>query len=243
VSSGIAALDALLGGGAERGTSLGIIGPPGCGKSTLVLSFALAAAGRGERAAIYLFDESVETLRLRARGQGMNLDGALDADLLRLREVDPGALSPGELARELAEEVMDRGTRVIAIDSLNGYLQAMLDERFISLRVHGLLSWAGKRGVLTLLTLAQPSSLMRQDGPLLDLSYITDTVIAQRYFEAFGSIRYAISVLKKRYGDHERTIREFRIGEQGIAVGEPLADFRGVLTGVPEYLGKRQPLL
>jgi circadian clock protein KaiC len=243
VSSGIDALDALLGGGAERGTSLGIIGPPGCGKSTLVCTYALAAAARGERAAIYLFDESVETFRLRAHSQGMDLAQALASDLLALRQIDPAALSPGELARDLASEASERNARIIAIDSLNGYLQAMPDERFMSLHVHGLLTWLARCGVLTLVTLAQPSPLTRHDGPAVDLSYLADAVIAQRYFEAFGSFRYAISVIKKRYGDHERTIRELRIGDTGIVVGEPLSEFRGVLTGLPEYLGRKAPLL
>ena len=243
VRSGIGELDTLLGGGVARGTSLGIIGPPGCGKSTLVCTFALTAAARGERTVMYLFDESEATLRLRARSQGMDLDQALTSDLLRLRQVDPAELSPGELARELTLEVSQRGTRIIAIDSLNGYLQAMPDERYMSLHVHGLLSWLAKYGVLTLVTLAQPSPLTRQEGLSVDLSYITDTVIAQRYFEAYGSIRYAMSVMKKRYGDHERTIREYRIGDSGILVGDPLSEFRGVLTGIPEYIGKQAPLL
>jgi circadian clock protein KaiC len=243
VPSGIDALDKLLGGGVQRGTSLGIIGPPGAGKSTLVSTFALTAVARGERAVVYLFDESIETLNLRARSQGMDLDRALASDLLSLRQVDPAELSPGELAQELAQEVRERGTRLIAIDSLNGYLQAMPDERFMNLHVHGLLSWLGKYGVLSLLTLAEPSGPARHDGASVDLSYITDTVIAQRYFEAYGSIRYALSVIKKRDGNHERTIREFRIGARGILVGEPVADFRGVLTGLPEYVGRKQPLL
>lgn len=243
VPSGIQELDALLGGGVERGTSLGVIGPPGCGKSTLVCTFALAAAARGERAAVYLFDESIETLKLRAKSQGMDVDQALASDLLLLRQIDPAELSPGELAQELALEVAERGTRVIAIDSLNGYLQAMPDERFMSLHVHGLLAWLAKHGALTLVTLAQPSPLSRQEGPAMDLSYISDAVIAQRYFEADGSYRYAMSVIKKRYGEHERTIREFRIADKGIVLGEPLSEFRGVLSGVPQYVGDKQPLL
>ena len=152
-------------------------------------------------------------------------------------------LSPGELSQELAEEVLERGTRLIVIDSLNGYLQAMPDERFMNLHVHSLLSWLGKRGVLTLLTLAQPSPLTKQEGLTVDLSYLTDTVIAQRYFEAYGSLRHAISVMKKRYGNHERMIREYRITDSGIEVGEPLSEFRGVLSGIPEYIGKQKPLL
>jgi circadian clock protein KaiC len=243
VQSGVAELDTLLGGGLERGTSLGILGPPGCGKSTLVCLFALAAVARGERAALYLFDEAEETLKLRCRSQQLDVDAALASGLLALRQLDPAEVAPGELARELHTEVVERGTRIIAIDSLNGYLQAMPDERFMSLHVHHLLSWLGRHRVLSLLTLALPSPLSQKAGLDLDLSYITDAVIAQRYFEAYGSIRYALSVIKKRYGDHERAIREFRIGAGGIIVGAPLAEFRGVLSGVPEYVGERQPLL
>jgi circadian clock protein KaiC len=243
VQSGVRELDALLGGGVERGTSLGIIGPPGCGKSTLVCTFALAAAARGERAVVYLFDESVETLKLRARSQGMDLDRPLGSGLLLLRQIDPAEVSPGELAQHLLLEVSRHDARVVAIDSLNGYLQAMPDERFMSLHVHDMLAWLAENGALTIVTLAQPGPLSRTSGPSLDLSYITDAVIAQRYFEAHGSFRYALSVLKKRYGDHERTIREFCIGANGIVVGEPLKEFRGVLTGVPEYVGEPQPLL
>ena len=243
LTSGIPGIDTLLGGGVEPGTSLGIIGPPGCGKSTVACNFALAATARGERAVLYAFDESLDTLRLRACSQGLDLDTPIASGLLQLRQVDPAELSPGELSQELAEEVLERGTRLIVIDSLNGYLQAMPDERFMNLHVHSLLSWLGKRGVLTLLTLAQPSPLTKQEGLTVDLSYLTDTVIAQRYFEAYGSLRHAISVMKKRYGNHERMIREYRITDSGIEVGEPLSEFRGVLSGIPEYIGKQKPLL
>jgi circadian clock protein KaiC len=243
VSSGSAALDALLGGGLERGTSVGVIGPAGCGKSTLVSSFALAAAARGERVALYAFDESLSTFRRRALSQGLAIDAALASELLSLRQIDPGQVSPGELACELASEVEQHGTRIIVIDSLNGYLQAMPNDPWINLQVHDLLSYLSARGTLTLVTLAQPSPLNRQEGLPVDLSYLTDTVIAQRYFEAYGAIRYAVSVMKKRYGDHERTIREYKIGQGGVIVGKPLSEFRGVLTGVPEYLGEDKPLL
>jgi circadian clock protein KaiC len=173
----------------------------------------------------------------------MDLDRPLGSGLLLLRQIDPAEVSPGELAQHLVLEVSRHDARVVAIDSLNGYLQAMPDERFMSLHVHDMLAWLAENGALTIVTLAQPGPLSRTSGPSLDLSYITDAVIAQRYFEAHGSFRYALSVLKKRYGDHERTIREFCIGANGIVVGEPLKEFRGVLTGVPEYVGEPQPLL
>lgn len=243
VSSGSAPLDDLLGGGLEHGTSVGIIGPPGCGKSTLVCSFALAAVARGEPVALYAFDESLKTLRKRSISQGFDIDSALSSELLKLRQIDPGQLPPGELARELADDVRDNKIRIIIIDSLNGYLQAMPDDPSINLQVHDLLSYLSEQGVLTLITLAQPSPLNRQEGLPVDLSYLTDTVIAQRYFEAYGAIRYAVSVMKKRYGDHERKIREYKIGHGGLIVGEPLSDFHGVLTGTPEYRGENNPLL
>lgn len=243
LSSGIPALDTLLGGGLERGTSAGLIGPPGCGKSTLACVFAHAAAMRGERASLHLFDESVDTFRRRAASQGLDLDRAIADGFLSVRKVDAAELSPGELARALAHEVDAKGTRLVVIDSLNGFLQAMPSERYMSLHVHTLLGYLGSRGAVTLVTLAQPSPLVNAEGLSVDLSYVTDTVIAQRYFEAYGVIRYALSVLKKRYGDHERVIREYQIGPGGLIVGEPLAEFRGVLTGLPEYVGERKPLL
>lgn len=243
VSTGTAALDALLGGGLQRGTSTGLIGPSGCGKSTLACSVALAAADRGERVAYYLFDESIETFSSRAASQGLDLNGPVQQGLIALRKVDLAELSPGELTREFAELVDTQAAQVIVIDSLNGLLQAMPDERFLILHLHGLLSYLSTRGTLTILTLAQPSPAVGHHGLTLDLSYLTDTLIAQRYFEAYGTLRYAVSVLKKRYGDHERKIREYQIGAGGIRVGEPLSDFRGVLGGVPEYVGERKPLL
>lgn len=243
VASGSPALDALLGGGLERGTSVGIIGPPGCGKSTLVSGFAMAAAARGERVVFYAFDERLSTLRKRAQSQGLDLDSALASKRLKLREINTGQIPPGELANELADEVDRNQTQLIVIDSLNGYLKAMPNDRSINAQVHDLLSYLGARGALTLITLAQPSVMSQQDRLGVDLSYLTDAVIGQRYFEAYGSTRYAVSVLKKRYGDHERTIREYKLGRGGVIVGEPLTDFRGVLTGAPEYFGEHKPLL
>ncbi|MEA3641917.1 MAG: ATPase domain-containing protein [Lamprobacter sp.] len=243
VSSGSAPLDTLLGGGLERGTSVGVIGPPGCGKSTLVTGFALAAAERGERVAFYAFEESLTTFRKRALSQGLAIDAALASERLNLRQIDPGQVAPGELARELADEVEHKQTQIIIIDSLNGYFQAMPNDPMLNLQVHDLLSYLSAHGALTLITLTQPGPLNRQEGFPVDLSYLTDTVIAQRYFEAYGAIRYALSVMKKRYGDHERRIREYKFGQGGVIVGEPLSEFRGVLSGMPEYLGADQPLL
>ncbi|MCF7985301.1 MAG: AAA family ATPase [Thiohalocapsa sp.] len=242
-SSGLPELDALLGGGLERGTSVGLIGPPGCGKSTLASIFALAAAARGERVALYLFDESIETFRRRAESQGLDVLQPEQQGLLSLRKIDPAELSPGELSRAMADEAETKQSRLIIIDSLNGYIQAMPDERFMSVHIHALLGYLGSLGAITLVTLAQQAPFVCREGQAVDLSYLTDTVVAQRYFEAFGVIRYALSVLKKRYGDHERSIREYRFGPGGISVGEPLTEFRGVLGGQPDYVGDKKPLL
>lgn len=243
VSSGIGALDSLLGGGIERGTSLAVLGPPGCGKSTLCTQFALAFAEGGERAAIYLFEESVKVFRLRAHSQGLDIES--QGERIQVRAVNPAELAPGEFSSGIARSVRTQGVRLVIIDSLNGYLQAMPDEGFMSLHVHDILSFLAQQGVITLMTMSQPG---RAGGSLalpIELSYLVDTVITQRYFEAMGSIRYAISVLKKRYGDHERTIREYRIGSKGLTLGEPLTQFSGVLLASPAYTGGQEgsPLL
>jgi circadian clock protein KaiC len=241
VSSGIAALDTLLGGGIERGTSVAVLGPPGCGKSTLCTQLGVAFAQRGERAAIYLFDESVEVFRLRARTQALDLEG--QGGHIEVRSVNPAELTPGEFASDLARTVRTEGIRLVIIDSLNGYLQAMPDERFMTLHVHDLLSFLARQGVIAMMTMAQSNATGGALTIPVELSYLADTVITQRYFEATGSIRYAISVLKKRYGDHERTIREYRIGSHGLTLGEPLTQFSGVLLASPAYTGGEARLL
>jgi circadian clock protein KaiC len=243
VLSGIPELDALLGGGIERGTSLAVLGPPGCGKSTLCTQFGVVFAQRGERVGIYLFDESTEVFCLRARRQGLDLDAEAPQAKVTVRAINPAELSPGEFAWELSRAVEEEGVRLIVIDSLNGYLQAMPDERFMSLHVHDLLAYLSQQGVITLTTLAQPNPVTGQAPLPIELSLLADTVITQRYFEATGTVRYAMSVLKKRFGDHERTIREHRIGPNGLTLGGPLAGFRGVLLASPEYLGGEAPPL
>jgi circadian clock protein KaiC len=220
-----------------------VLGPPGCGKSTLCTQFGVAFARRGERVAIYLFDESTEVFRLRARSQGLDLDAEAPQAQFAVRAISPAELSPGEFAWELSRAASKEGVRLIVIDSLNGYLQAMPDERFMSLHVHDLLAYLAQRGVITLTTLAQPNPVTAQAPLPIELSLLADTVITQRYFEAAGTVRYAMSVLKKRFGDHERTIREHRIGPNGLILGEPLAGFRRVLLASPEYLGGEAPLL
>ena len=242
VSSGIKELDALLGGGIDAGTSMLLVGPAGAGKSTIAMQYAAAAMERGERAAIFLFDESVSTMIARARGIGRNLRGAVEAGRLAVRQIDPAEMPPGEFVHVVRDVVERQQARVLIIDSLNGYLNSMPEERFLTIHMHELLSYLGQQGALTILIMAQHGVMGRMEVPI-DLSYLSDSVLMLRYFESQGQIRQAISVLKKRTGRHERTIREFQITSDGIRVGEPLADFQGVLTGVPMYSGPRNPLM
>lgn len=233
VSSGLPALDQLLGGGIERGTSTLIVGAPGTGKSSLAAQFAVAAARRGEHAALFVFDESIATLRTRCRGLGMELGPHLDSGMLTVRQVDPAELSPGEFVHELREAVTARGASVIVIDSLNGYLNAMPDERFLIVQLHELLTYLGQAGVVTLLVGAHQALIGAQMQAPVDASYLADLVVLLRYYELHGEVQQAISVVKKRGGAHERTIRSFTLSETGVHIGEPLSNFRGVLTGVP----------
>ena len=243
VPSGLDELDALLGGGPLRGTNLLLTGPAGSGKTNLALQYIVASCRRGESCVIYQFDERVGTLLIRAAALGMDLRPYLESGLLRVQQVDPAELSPGEFAFMVRDQVERHGARIILIDSLNGYLASMPQEQHLILQMHEMLSYLGQRGVLTLLVNPQQGLLgsMRTDG--LNVSYIADTVLLLRFFEAEGRIRKAISVVKNRGGAHEDTIRELRIGRQGIRIGEPLVEFRGVLTGTPDYAGGRAPLL
>ena len=242
VASGVAELDALLGGGLDRGGSVLLLGPAGTGKSTLATQYAVAAAERGERAAIYTFDESLETLLDRSTGLGIGLRGHVERGMVVVQQVDPAELSPGELVQRVRECVERDGCRVLVIDSLNGYLNAMPEERFLIIQLHELLSYLGQRGVLTILIAAQHGLMGEGMVSPIDVSYLADTVVLLRYFEASGAIRLAISVVKKRSGPHERTIREFGLGP-GIRVGPPLTDFSGILSGIPDYHGTQAPLL
>jgi circadian clock protein KaiC len=235
-SSGNAELDRLLGGGLERGTNALLIGSAGVGKSSLALSYAIAAAQRGEHAIFFAFDEGRGTLDARARTLGLPLQAALDAGLIHYRQIDPAELSPGEFAANIRRSVEHDRARVIVIDSLNGYLNAMPDERFLILQMHELLSYLGQQGVLTILVLAQHGLVGPMDTPL-DISYLSDAVVMLRYFEAGGMVRRALSVVKKRSGNHEHTIREFRLSAQGISVGPPLTNFSGIFSGTPRYTG------
>jgi len=242
VSSGVPALDQLLGDGVHRGTSMLLVGPAGAGKSSLSTRYALAALERGESAAIYTFDESRNTLIERSNGLGMRLQPHLDSGRLILEGVNAAELSPGHFAYRVRKRVEENPQGVIVIDSLNSYLNAMPAEQFLVMQMHELLAYLNRRGMLSILVMAQQGLIGQMHSPL-DLSYLTDTVVLLRYFEFHGAVKKAISVIKKRSGAHEETIREFRLGSGGISVGPALSAFQGVLTGVPTYTGELHPLL
>jgi circadian clock protein KaiC len=241
-TSDVAELDTLLGGGLARGSSTLIIGPAGCGKSTVGAQFAAASAERGEKSAVFVFDEIVETYIGRAAGIGTNIQSYLDDNLITLTQIDPAELAPGEFAHRVLRAVDRDGVRVVVIDSLNGYLNAMPEERFLTIQMHELLTFLNQRGVVTILVMAQHGFLGAMETPV-DVSYLADTVLMLRYFEAEGAVHRAVSVMKKRSGSHENTIRELTITPQGILVGKPLSKFRGVLTGVPTYGKAKDRLL
>ena len=244
ISSGVAEVDALLGGGIDRGTSTLLTGPAGTGKSTLALQFALAAAGAGKRVVIYLFEEGLQTFRARARGLKMPLEDRLRNGGISLRQVDPAELSPGELAHELRREVDQRGgLDLFILDTLNGFLNSMPEERFLTLHLHEMLSYLGQVGATSIMIEAQHGLVGNQGLHQLDVSYLADTVLLLRHFEALGTVRQALSVVKKRTGMHERTIRELRLDRGGVRLGPALSSFQGVLTGVPTHVGSGAGLL
>ena len=238
--SDIPELDELLGGGLEKGTSTLFVGAPGTGKSSVAVQFAVAAARRGEHAAMFIFDESVNTLRSRTEGMGIELGPYIDSGRISVRQVDPAELSPGEFIDAIRTVVTVQAASVIVIDSLNGYLNAMPDERFLAVQLHELLTYLGQKGVATLLIGAQHGLIGMQMQTPIDASYLADAVVLLRYYEHAGEVRQAISVLKKRGGAHERSIRSFDLTSGGIKVGPPLRQFRGILTGVPVPLGGEQ---
>lgn len=241
LGTGIAELDKLLGGGLDRGTGTLVIGPAGSGKSTLCLQFLRAALDRGDKALIIAFDESRRVLLKRAAGVGVDLAAYEAKGLLALEQVDPAELSPGEFSGMICEHV-EKGARVVVLDSLSGYQNALPEENFLALQIHELLTYLGQHGVLTLVVLAQ-HGMVGQMQTSVDLTYISDNVLMLRFFEAQGRIRRALSVLKKRTGAHETTIREFMIDGQGLQVGPVLDQFQGVLTGVPSFAGATETLL
>jgi circadian clock protein KaiC len=240
--SGVPQLDTLLGGGIERGTSALLVGGAGVGKSSIAVTYAVGAAKRGERVAMFAFDEGLGTLYARAKGIGVQLQDYVDKGLITIQQIDPAEMSPGEFTHVVRDAVEKQGVRVLFIDSLNGYLNAMPDDRFLVLQMHELLSYLNQLGVLTIMVLAQHGLLGQMQTPI-DLSYLSDAVIMLRYFEASGRVRRAISVVKKRSGTHENTIREFQLTAEGLKVGPPLTEFSGILTGTPTYVGDSQPLM
>jgi circadian clock protein KaiC len=242
IASGVPNLDRLLGGGLDQGSATLLVGPAGCGKTTLAMKYALAATRRGERAAMYVFDEGLGSLLDRSEGLNLGLQQQIDERRVTVHQVDPAEMAPGEFAWKVRRSVEVDKARVVVIDSLNGYLTGMPQEQFLTLQMHELLTYLNQNGVVTILILAQHGAL-GQFGSSIDLSYLADTIVLLRFFEARGEIRRAISVIKKRSTSHELTIREMQIGPpEGVRVGDPLTDFRGILTGVPEFTGKVEAL-
>jgi circadian clock protein KaiC len=242
LSSGIVELDALLGGGLAAGSSTLVVGPAGTGKSLLVLHYIAAAVARGERAALFVFDEEIGLLTARAKGLGIDIIRMREAGTLFIEQMDAAEVSPGEFAHRVRASTDDKGVGVVAIDSLNGYQAAMPEEQYLILHLHELLQYLNRQGAATFLTVAQHGMVgdMKQT---IDVTYLADTVIMLRYFEALGRVRRAMSAVKKRTGSHEDTIREFRIDSRGLSLGPPLHEFQGVLRGVPSYVGKQAPLM
>jgi len=241
VQSGVAELDQLLGGGLTWGTTTLLIGPAGSGKSTMAAQYA-ATGVMGTKGAIFLFDERISTFLGRTNALGMRLGERIESGHVSLRQIDPGDMSPGEFSHRVRVAVERDGARVILIDSLNGYLNAIPQVEAPLVRMHELLSYLNERGVVTLVVVAQHGIVGANMTTPIDVSYLADTVILLRFFESAGVVRRAVSVMKKRSGPHESTIREFQIGPERLRVGAALSEFQGVLTGVPHYIGASTPL-
>jgi circadian clock protein KaiC len=247
ISSGNAELDQLLGGGLMEGTSTLLLGPAGVGKSTTATQFAVAAAERGERAIFFEFEESQHAFLQRSRGLGFKVDQYIQDGRLELRQFIAGETTPAELASQIREAIQTdeqgRKVSVVAIDSLNGYLNSMPHEQFLLIQLNDILQMLGRRGIVSFLITAQHGMLGSAMKTPIDASYMADNVLLFRYFEASGEIRQAISMVKKRTGKHERTIREFSLSSAGIEIGRPLVDFHGVLSGIPTFSGNSEALL
>lgn len=243
ISSGSGELDRLCGGGLESGSSAMLIGSAGTGKSTVAAQFALASAERGEASSMFLFDETDRSCRLRWEGMNMPLMRYVEQGLIRTINVDPTEVSPGEFCHVVRTSVEHNDTRIVVIDSLSGYMQVMPESRFMEVHLFELLKYLNSRNVLSILIITQHGILGSALESPIDVSYLIDTILLMRFFEAGGEVRKAISVVKKRLGRHERTIRECHIGENGLRIGEPLQKFHGVLTGIPVYRGESQQLL
>lgn len=242
MKSGIVELDNLLGGGIEQGSSTLVLGPAGTGKSTFALQFMSAACRRGEKAAIFVFDEELGLLFDRTKIMGFDLEDMRDRGLLHIEQLDAAELSPGEFAHRVRDSVDRAQAKTVVIDSLNGYQAAMPEENSLTLHIHELIQYLNRQGANTFVTVAQHGLVGDMKAPV-DVTYLADTVILLRYFEAMGKVRRAISIIKKRTGRHEDTIREFRITERGLTLGGPLEEFQGILRGVPTFVGNNKPLL
>jgi circadian clock protein KaiC len=239
--SGVPQLDALVGGGLDYGTSTLIVGPSGCGKSTIATRYVQTALERGEKVLFISFDETERVFLHRAQGLGWDFSDALASKQLVFRQVDPAELSPGEFAGTVSQAVEQDGASVVVLDSLTGYQHAMPEEQFLLLQMHEMLTYLNQQGVLTFVILAQSGMIGAMQSPV-DMTYLSDAALLLRFFEADGEIRRALSVIKKRTGAHENAIREMMIDAHGIQVGEKLSGFRGILTGVPTYVGGEQLL-
>jgi circadian clock protein KaiC len=238
IASGLAPLDSLLGGGLTKGSSTLIMGPAGTGKSSLATQYVVTAAARGEHSNIFLFDESLMTFRERSTGLGFDVGPLLERRAINARQLDPAELSPGEFAHAVRKSVDEYKTSIVVIDSLNGYMSSMPKERFLALHLHELLAYLAQRGVTSILIMAQHGLVGEHMDNPLEASYLADTVLLLRYFESVGEVRKAISVIKKRIGKHERTIRELNF-DDGITIGPPVSEFQGVLSGVPTLVRPR----
>jgi circadian clock protein KaiC len=242
ISSGIGEIDDLLGGGLERGSSTLVLGPAGTGKTTFVLQFMAAAVRRGEKAAVFIFDEELGLLSRRMKTMGIDLEELQKSGNLHIEQLDAAELSPGEFAHRVRARVNSAGAKSVVIDSINGYQASMPDEQALVLHMHELLQYLNRQGANTYLTVAQHGLVGDMKSPV-DVTYLADTVILLRYFEASGQVRRAVSVIKKRTGRHEDTIREYRISDEGLTLGLPLAEFQGVLRGVPNFVGRAAPVM
>lgn len=238
ISSGLPQLDELLGGGLDRGSSTLFMGATGTGKSLMATQFAISAAERGERVAIYVFDERLQTLFQRTAGVSLPLERHVESGAIQLRQIDPAELTPGEFSHLVRKAVMEDGVRLVVIDSLNGYAYAMPEERFLTVYLHELASYLNQHEVTTILVMARHGVLYMDDRASFDVSYLTDIVLILRHFEFHGEMHKAIAVHKRRGGGHERSIRELHIGSEGLTLGPPLRQFRGILTGTPYFHGE-----
>jgi circadian clock protein KaiC len=242
LSTGLRDFDSLLGGGVDSGSSTLILGPAGTGKSLIAITFALAAIPRGEKAALFVFDEELGLLFERMKGMGIELDKLRESGQLLIAQIDAAELSPGEFAHRVCRTVDTHGIKTVIIDSLNGYQAAMPHENSLILHVHELLQFLNRHGATTFMTVAQHGLVGDMQAPV-DVTYLADTVILLRYFEAMGRVRRAVSIIKKRSGAHESTIREYKISDSGLTMGQPLEGFHGVLRGVPSFTGDKAGLL